>query len=163
MTVADMPHRVAAIVADALNVPVERVTPSASLIDDLGAESIDFLDILFRVETAFGIKIRESELWSGTIDRSSQQTIDASIERLKARQPDDRSPSAGTWRRAGLTLIGRGPIARGSRGHGGPHSRPQCDTPRGQPPPFGVPVLDRRREFGRHRPANVPGRLPKVA
>lgn len=96
MTVADMPHRVATIVADALNVPVDRVTPSASLIDDLGAESIDFLDILFRVETAFGIKIRESELWSGTIDRSSQQTIDASIERLKARQPDyrwDRLPA----------------------------------------------------------------------
>jgi acyl carrier protein len=95
MTV-DMPDRVAMIVADALNVPVDRVTPSASLIDDLGAESIDFLDILFRVETAFGIKIRESELWSGTIDRSSQQTIDASIERLKARQPDyrwDRLPA----------------------------------------------------------------------
>ena len=96
MTVADMPHRVAAIVAEALNVPVERVTPSASLIDDLGAESIDFLDILFRIETAFGIKIRDNELWSGMIDRTSQQTIDASIAQLKARQPDyrwDRLPA----------------------------------------------------------------------
>ncbi|MBP6715344.1 MAG: acyl carrier protein [Acidobacteria bacterium] len=88
MTAADMPQRVVAIVAEALNVPVERVTPSASLIDDLGAESIDFLDILFRLETAFNIKIRENELWGGAIDRTSQQTIEASIARLKARQPD---------------------------------------------------------------------------
>lgn len=96
MTVADMPQRVAAIVAEALNVPVERVTPAASLIDDLGAESIDFLDILFRIETAFNIRIRENELWSGSIDRTSQQTIDASIEQLKMRQPDfpwDRLPA----------------------------------------------------------------------
>jgi acyl carrier protein len=63
MSSADMPQRVTAIVAEALNVPVEKVTPSASLIDDLGAESIDFLDILFRLETAFNIKIRETELW----------------------------------------------------------------------------------------------------
>jgi acyl carrier protein len=90
MTAADMPQRVATIVAEALNVPVERVTPSASLIDDLGAESIDFLDILFRIETAFSIKIRETELWSGTVDRTNQQTIDESIARLKARQPDYR-------------------------------------------------------------------------
>jgi len=96
MTAGDMPHRVVTIVAEALNVPVERVTPSASLIDDLGAESIDFLDILFRIETAFNIKVRESELWGGTIDRTNQQTIDASIERLKVRQPDypwDRLPA----------------------------------------------------------------------
>lgn len=96
MTVVDMPHRVTTIVADALNVPVDRVTPSASLIDDLGAESIDFLDILFRVETAFGIKIHDNELWGGAIDRTDQQAIDASIARLKVRQPDyrwDRLPA----------------------------------------------------------------------
>lgn len=96
MTTTEVPHRVATIVAEALNVPVDRVTPSASLIDDLGAESIDFIDILFRVETAFDIKIRENELWNGTIDRTNQQTINASIERLKVRQPDyrwDRLPA----------------------------------------------------------------------
>lgn len=97
MTAGDMPQRVAAIVAEALSVPIERVTPWASLIDDLGAESIDFLDILFRLETAFGLRIRDNELWSGTIDRTSQQTIDASIERLRARQPGyrwDRLPAS---------------------------------------------------------------------
>jgi len=96
MSSADMPERVAMIVAEALSVPVARVTPSASLIDDLGAESIDFLDILFRVETAFAIKIRENELWGGAIDRTSPQTIAASIEQLKIQQPDyrwDRLPA----------------------------------------------------------------------
>jgi len=91
-----MPERVAMIVAEALSVPVARVTPSASLIDDLGAESIDFLDILFRVETAFAVKIRETELWGGAIDRTSPQTIAASIEQLKIQQPDyrwDRLPA----------------------------------------------------------------------
>lgn len=99
MTATDMPQRVAAIVAEALNVPVTRVTPSASLIDDLGAESIDFLDILFRLETAFNIKIRENELWGGAIDRTSPQSIEASIARLKARQPDypwERLPATPT-------------------------------------------------------------------
>jgi acyl carrier protein len=96
MTAHDMPQRVATIIAEALNVPLDRVTSSASLIDDLGAESIDFLDILFRIETAFNIKIHESELWSGSIDRTSPETIAASIEQLKQRQPDyrwDRMPS----------------------------------------------------------------------
>ncbi len=96
MTAGDVSQQVVAIVAEALGVPIDRVTPSASLIDDLGAESIDFLDILFRVETAFGIKIHENELWSGTIDGANQQTIDASIQRLKVRQPDyrwDRLPA----------------------------------------------------------------------
>jgi acyl carrier protein len=92
----DVRQRVVDIVADALNVPVERVTASASLTDDLGAESIDFLDILFRVESAFDIKIPNNELWTGSIDASSRQTIDASIAELKKRQPDyrwDRLPT----------------------------------------------------------------------
>jgi acyl carrier protein len=77
---SDMPQRVAEIVAEALNVPIDRVTASASLIDDLGAESIDFLDILFRVETAFGIKFRENELWGGTNDRSTHEATPTPAE-----------------------------------------------------------------------------------
>ena len=96
MTVDDLRQRVVAIVADSLNVPAERVTASASLTDDLGAESIDFLDILFRIESAFEIKIPNNEMWTGSIDPSSRQTIDASIAALKKRQPDyrwDRLPT----------------------------------------------------------------------
>jgi acyl carrier protein len=45
--------------------PVERVPPEARLIDDLGAESIDFLDLRFRVEEAFGVKVTQSDLLNG--------------------------------------------------------------------------------------------------
>ncbi|GAA2483541.1 acyl carrier protein [Streptomyces gobitricini] len=49
-------------VIDALGVEPEEVTPDATLLDDLGAESIDLLDILFRLERSLGIKIQAAEL-----------------------------------------------------------------------------------------------------
>ncbi len=47
---------------EALGVDDEEVTPEATLVGDLGAESIDFLDIVFRLEKAFSIKIPRGEL-----------------------------------------------------------------------------------------------------
>lgn len=47
---------------DALGVDEDEVTPEATIIGDLGAESIDFLDIVYRLEKAFGIEIPRSEL-----------------------------------------------------------------------------------------------------
>jgi len=49
-------------VANALGVDEDEVTPDATLMDDLGAESIDLLDILFRIERAVGVKIQASDL-----------------------------------------------------------------------------------------------------
>jgi acyl carrier protein len=49
-------------VETALGVEAEEVTASATLLDDLGAESIDLLDILFRIERAIGVKIQAAEL-----------------------------------------------------------------------------------------------------
>lgn len=49
--------------ADALGVDDDEVTDEATLINDLGAESIDFLDIVFRLEKAFSIKIPRGELF----------------------------------------------------------------------------------------------------
>ena len=48
---------------DALGVDDDEVTPEATLVGDLGAESIDFLDIVFRLEKAFSIKIPRGELF----------------------------------------------------------------------------------------------------
>ena len=48
---------VAKTIADALGCDLEEVKPDASLINDLGAESIDFLDLVFRLERAFKVKI----------------------------------------------------------------------------------------------------------
>ena len=51
------------ILANALGVDDEEVTPSATLVGDLGAESIDFLDIVFNLEKEFDIKIKRGELF----------------------------------------------------------------------------------------------------
>jgi len=49
-------------VANALGVDDDEATPEATLMDDLGAESIDLLDILFRIERSVGVKIQASDL-----------------------------------------------------------------------------------------------------
>jgi len=51
------------VLVDALGVDDDEVTPEATLMGDLGAESIDFLDIVFRLEKAFGVKIPREELF----------------------------------------------------------------------------------------------------
>jgi acyl carrier protein len=51
------------VLVDALGVDDEEVKVEATLMGDLGAESIDFLDIVFRLEKAFGIKIPREELF----------------------------------------------------------------------------------------------------
>jgi acyl carrier protein len=49
-------------IVGALGVDEDEVTPNATLLGDLGAESIDLLDILFRLERKLGIKIQASDL-----------------------------------------------------------------------------------------------------
>lgn len=52
---------------DALGVDDDEVAGDATLTGDLGAESIDFLDIVFRLEKAFNIKIPRGELFPENI------------------------------------------------------------------------------------------------
>lgn len=59
----EITRQVRTIVAQALKVDESKARPEASLIKDLGAESIDFLDIVFRLEKAFKIKIPKGELF----------------------------------------------------------------------------------------------------
>ncbi len=56
--------KVTKVLVQALGVDEDDVTPSATLKGDLGAESIDFLDIVFRLEREFAIKIRQGELFA---------------------------------------------------------------------------------------------------
>lgn len=62
MTREEIYETVKDTLVDALSVEPEEVTPTATLMGDLGAESIDFLDIVFRLEKAFGIKIPQEEM-----------------------------------------------------------------------------------------------------
>src|SRR5579859_5317230 len=59
--------KVSATLVEALNVEETDIKPDASLQGDLGAESIDFLDIVFRLEREFGIKIPRGELFPESI------------------------------------------------------------------------------------------------
>ena len=91
-TVSD---RVKAIIAAALDRDIAEITESTSLIDDLEAESIDFLDIRFRVETEFGIKIEDEELWQGFLLRHSDLVeegivTERGMDHLKKAMPDFR-------------------------------------------------------------------------
>jgi acyl carrier protein len=59
---ADVESAVKEAVVEALALDDDEVTPDSTLMDDLGAESIDLLDILFRVEKSTGVKIEASDL-----------------------------------------------------------------------------------------------------
>lgn len=50
------------VLVEALSVDEDEVSPNATLMGDLGAESIDFLDIVFRLEKTFSVKIPQEEL-----------------------------------------------------------------------------------------------------
>lgn len=59
----EITKNVKTIISQALKVDEAKIHPDSSLIKDLGAESIDFLDIVFRLEKAFKIKIPKGELF----------------------------------------------------------------------------------------------------
>jgi acyl carrier protein len=82
--------KIAEIIAAALPCEIERVKPEVSLIDDLGAQSIDFLDIVFRLERAFKVKIPRGKLIEDARGSLSQAEFEqagvvspAGLERLK--------------------------------------------------------------------------------
>ena len=58
-------ERLRVLIGIVLSLPVEQVPQEARLVDDLGAESIDFLDLRFRIEEAFRVKISQSDLLNG--------------------------------------------------------------------------------------------------
>jgi len=66
---------VCARLVEALNVDQEKITPPATLQGDLGAESIDFLDIVFRLEREFGIKIPRGELFPESIFQGDREFV----------------------------------------------------------------------------------------
>jgi len=84
--------KVTEVLVDALGVEDDEVTPEATMIGDLGAESIDFLDIVFKLEQAFGISIDREELFPDDILTSSEFLQDGKVTadgvaKLKERMP----------------------------------------------------------------------------
>jgi len=80
------------VLVDALGVDEEEITEKATLTGDLGAESIDFLDIVFRLEKKFSIKIPRGELFPDDIVNNPDYVeggkfTAAGIARLKEAMP----------------------------------------------------------------------------
>jgi acyl carrier protein len=87
--------KVQTVLVDALGVDDDEVEPTASLRADLGAESIDFLDISFRLEKAFSdptkpFKIPRGELFPENLDPAfmeGNKLTDAGVAEVKRRLP----------------------------------------------------------------------------
>src|SRR2546426_8728537 len=85
--------KVSATLVEALNVDEEEIQPTSTLQGDLGAESIDFLDIVFRLEREFGIKIPRGELFPEAIFQGDPEFVangrvtEKGLTELKTRMP----------------------------------------------------------------------------
>ncbi len=85
--------KVSDTLADSLNVEPDEITPASTLQEDLGAESIDFLDIVFRLERGFGIKIPRDELFPESVFQGDPQFVQegkvtpAGIDELRKKLP----------------------------------------------------------------------------
>ena len=85
-------EKVQATLVDALGVDEDDVTRDATLQGDLGAESIDFLDIVFRLERNFGIKIPRGELFPENVVSDPEMIQNGKLtakrlDELKSRMP----------------------------------------------------------------------------
>jgi acyl carrier protein len=86
--------RVAAIVAEALGRPAADVRLESNLMDDLGAESLDFLDLVFRLETEYGVKIPRDGIrlaaQEGLADGFEKGGVltDEALERMRILMPE---------------------------------------------------------------------------
>jgi acyl carrier protein len=85
--------KVSATLVDALNVDHDEISPKSTLQGDLGAESIDFLDIVFRLEREFAIKIPRNELFPEAIFQGDPEFVQngkvtaRGLSELRARMP----------------------------------------------------------------------------
>ena len=91
----DVFAKVQETLVDALGVDDDEVTPQATLIGDLGAESIDFLDIVFRLEKNFDVKIPRGELFpEGLASADSGYIEDGKVTEKGISELRDRMPHA---------------------------------------------------------------------
>ena len=85
--------KVARTLTESLNVEEDELKPTSTLQGDLGAESIDFLDIVFRLERDFGIKIPRGELFPESIFQGAPEFVqesrvtDQGMVELRSRMP----------------------------------------------------------------------------
>ena len=88
-------EKVRTTLVDALNVDEDEVTLKSRLRGDLNAESIDFLDIVFRLEKQFGVKIPREELFPESIFQGDPQFVtDGKVNESGLNELQERMPFA---------------------------------------------------------------------
>ena len=89
---ADLTARVIRVVGEALARKPDEIFLHSSLVDDLGAESIDFMDIAFRLEDDLDVQIPDDALWRGTFPPGelTPELLEAGVAALRQRLPDFR-------------------------------------------------------------------------
>jgi acyl carrier protein len=79
MTRDEIFDRVRDVLVEALAVDEDEVVPEAILTTDLGAESIDFLDIVFKLEQAFDFKIGQGELFPENVAQDPEYVQEGKV------------------------------------------------------------------------------------
>ncbi|UAB71627.1 MULTISPECIES: acyl carrier protein [Vibrio] len=85
-------NEVSEILVEVLGVEPEEVTENANLVDDLAAESIDFVDIIYSIEQKYQLKISAGDIFPAFLQEENFLNQDGkvsedSIERLKKEYP----------------------------------------------------------------------------
>ena len=75
-----MLEKIQAMLAEALNLPVEKVTADAKIVDDLGADSLDVVELLSRLEDEYGVMIPDEEVESLITVSDVAKAIEALIK-----------------------------------------------------------------------------------
>lgn len=92
MTREEIHENIKEVLVDALGVDDDEVTPDAVLTADLGAESIDFLDIVFKLEQVFGIKIQQGELFPDNANQNPEFVQDGMVTEKGIAEMRERMP-----------------------------------------------------------------------
>ena len=108
--------QVATIIAETCDIPRDTITPESHAIDDLGIDSLDFLDIAFAIDKAFGIKL--------PLEKWTQEVNDGKATHRAVFRPEEpQRPHRRAGRGQGRVTLYHGPrIFSPDR----PHHRPRC-------------------------------------
>jgi acyl carrier protein len=79
---------VAGIIAETCDIPRERIKPESHALDDLGIDSLDFLDIAFAIDKTFGIKL-PIEQWTQEVNDGNASTEQYFVLENLCRRIDD--------------------------------------------------------------------------
>ncbi|SPE59140.1 putative Acyl carrier protein [Verrucomicrobia bacterium] len=113
MTENDMFERLKPLLVEVLGVAPEKILPESVLVGDLGAESIDLLDLSFRIEETFGVTIESNEiereaskrLPGGVYEKGGRLTEEALTEIRKALPELDRGKLVSGLRKTELPSL----------------------------------------------------------